>query len=207
MIFHRAPQGSQDWLDARVGVITASRFKDARDKLKNDAPSKASLAYAFDVARERAGGSAPAVFQNAAMRLGTEQEPVARARYEADTGKLVHEVGFAKTEDGKFGVSVDGLIGDDGVWECKTMVSSATMFDAVVDGNLGEYMDQCNGAMWLLGRKWVDLSLWVPDLDLLKTIRIARDDDVIEKLEADMMAFERRVSLLHTSLARLLAKD
>ena len=206
MIYCTDPQGSDEWLAARRGVITASRFKDARDKLKSNSPSKASLAYAYDVARERLGGFAPPVFQNAAMKFGTEQEPIARARYEAETGELVTEVGFVKTDDRKFGVSVDGLIGDDGVWECKTMVSSATMFTVVVDGDISEYVDQCNGAMWLLGRKWVDLSLWVPDLDILTTIRIDRNDDVIEKLEADLVAFERTVSGFEASLAKLLAK-
>lgn len=26
----------------------------------------------------------------------------------------------------------------------------------MVDGAFNEYIDQCNGAMWLLGRKWTD---------------------------------------------------
>ena len=79
-------QGSEEWLTARRGKITGSRFKDARDKLKGGQPSKACLGYAMDVARERIGGSAPSKFQNAAMRTGTEQEPFARAMYEARTG-------------------------------------------------------------------------------------------------------------------------
>ena len=80
------------------------------------------------------------------------------------------------------------------------------MFTVVVDGDISEYVDQCNGAMWMIGRKWVDLSLWVPDLDILTTIRIDRNDDVIEKLEADLVAFERTVSGFEASLAKLLAK-
>ena len=72
MIHHNHEQGSEAWLAARKGCITGSRFKDCRDKLKGGAPSKACIAYAMDTARERAGGSAPAKFQNAAMRTGTE---------------------------------------------------------------------------------------------------------------------------------------
>ena len=198
LIFHTAPQGSQEWLDARRGVITGSRFKDCRDKLKGGAPSKKCMSYAMDVARERVGGRTPDVFANAAMRTGTEQEPFARAAYEAKTGNFVEEAGFITTEDGLFGVSVDGLVDDDGIIEIKTMVSSDTLFTAVVDGDISAYTDQCNGAMWLLGRKWVDLILWAPDLDpigrKLTTIRIERNDDVIEELEGDLMAFERLVS-------------
>ena len=198
LIFHTAPQGSQEWLDARRGVITGSRFKDCRDKLKGGAPSKKCMSYAMDVARERVGGRTPDVFANAAMRTGTEQEPFARAAYEAKTGNFVEEAGFITTEDGLFGVSVDGLVDDDGIIEIKTMVSSDTLFTAVVDGDISAYTDQCNGAMWLLGRKWVDLILWAPDPDpigrQLTTIRIERNDDVIEELEGDLMAFERLVS-------------
>ncbi len=198
LIFHAAPQGSQEWLDARRGVITGSRFKDCRDKLKGGAPSKKCLSYAMDVARERVGGRTPDVFANAAMRTGTEQEPFARAAYEAKTGNFVEEAGFITTDDGLFGVSVDGLVDDDGIIEIKTMVSSDTLFTAVVDGDISAYTDQCNGAMWLLGRKWIDLILWAPDLDpigrQLTVIRIERDDDVIGELEDDLMAFERLVS-------------
>lgn len=207
LIIHTAPQGSQEWLDARRGVITGSRFKDCRDKLKGGAPSKKCLSYAMDVARERVGGRTPDVFANAAMRTGTEQEPFARAAYEAKTGNFVEEAGFITTDDGLFGVSVDGLVDDDGIIEIKTMVSSDTLFTAVVDGDISAYTDQCNGAMWLLGRKWVDLVLWAPDLDpigrQLTIIRIERDDDVIEELEGDLMVFERMV----TKYENLLKKE
>ena len=195
MIFDTNPQGSDAWLDARRGVCTASRFKDALDVTKKGEPSSKCLGYALDLARERCGGIVMPMYQNGAMRMGTEQEPFARMAYEGDTGRLVEEVGFAYTEDRKFGVSVDGLIDDDGIFECKTLVSSATLFQAVVDGDISEYRAQCIGALWLLGRKWVDLCLWAPDLPRkLHPVRIARDDDEIEKLESGLMAFEKLVS-------------
>ena len=191
-------QGSEEWLTARRGVVTGSRFKDCRDRLKNGQPSKACLEYARDVARERIGGRAPAKFQTAAMRAGVEQEPVARAMYEAQTGYMVDEAGFFLSDDDNFGLSPDGLIDEDGVLEIKTMVSSETLFTAVVDGDTSAYMDQCLGYLWLLGRQWVDLVLWAPDLEAagrrgLHIIRIDRsengNEDAIEKLEADLMAF------------------
>lgn len=207
MIHHNHEQGSEAWLAARKGCITGSRFKDCRDKLKGGAPSKACIAYAMDTARERAGGSAPAKFQNAAMRTGTEQEPLARLAYERRTGNLVEEVGFFTTADGLFGLSPDGLIDDDGVLEIKTMVSSDTLFTAVADGDISAYMDQCLGYLWLLGRKWVDLVLWTPDLDLMAIHRIHRDEDAIEKLESDLMAFARMVKQYETTLRDAIAAN
>ncbi len=200
-------QGSEEWLAARKGCITGSRFKDCRDKLKNGQPSKACIAYALDTARERIGGNAPAKFQNAAMRQGTEQEPIARAKYEARTGYLVEEVGFFTTEDGLFGLSPDGLIDDDGVLEIKTMISSDTLFTAVADGDISEYIDQCNGYLWLLGRQWVDLVLWVPDLNHMTIRRITRDESAIEALEADLMAFAQMVKTYETKLRTALAQQ
>lgn len=200
-------QGSEEWLAARKGRITGSRFKDCRDKLKSGQPSKACIAYALDTARERIGGNAPAKFQNAAMRTGTEQEPIARAQYEARTGHLVDEAGFYLTEDGCFGLSPDGLIDDDGVLEIKTMVSSDTLFTAVADGDISEYIDQCNGYLWLLGRQWVDLVLWVPDLNHMTIRRITRDENAIEALEADLMAFAQMVKTYETKLRTALAQQ
>jgi exodeoxyribonuclease (lambda-induced) len=200
-------QGSEEWLTARRGKITGSRFKDARDKLKGGQPSKACIGYAMDVARERIGGSAPSKFLNAAMRTGTEQEPFARAMYEARTGHMVDEAGFYLSDDAVFGLSPDGLIDDDGVLEIKTMVSSDTLFTAVADGDVSAYMDQCHGYLWLLGRKWVDLVLWVPDLSHMAIHRIDRDEDYIEAMETDLMAFSRLVTQYENTLRTALAAN
>ena len=207
MIVHYDAQGSPEWLAARRGVITASRFKDCRDKLKTGAPSKACLGYAMDVARERAGGLVPPLFQSAAMRTGTIEEPVARMMREAETGEFIDESGFITTDDKKFGMSVDGLIGEHGIWECKTMVSSATLFTALVYGDISEYREQCVGGLWMLRKQWVDLSLWCPDLSLLHTIRIQRDEEEIQQLEDDLVAFEGLVSKYESDLRSLLSNS
>lgn len=207
MIHRQHEQGSPEWLAARRGVVTGSRFKDARDKLKGGQPSKACLAYAHDLARERCGGTAPGKFQNAAMRTGAEQEPLARSAYESRTGNLVEEVGFFTTEDGLFGLSPDGLIDDDGVLEIKTMVSSDTLFTAVAEGDVSAYTDQCLGYLWLLGRQWVDLVLWVPDLHHMAITRIHRDEDAIEALESDLIAFADLVKQNEATLRAALASN
>ncbi len=187
--------------------MTGSRFKDARDKLKSGQPSKACMAYAHDLARERCGGASPSKFATSAMRTGTEQEPLARAAYEARTGNLVEEVGFFTTPDGVFGLSPDGLIDDNGVLEIKTMVSSDTLFTAVADGDVSAYADQCLGYLWLLGRQWVDLVLWAPDLNYMEIMRLERDEEQIESLETDLLAFAKLVEQSEATLRKALAKN
>jgi exodeoxyribonuclease (lambda-induced) len=204
MITYTSAQGSPEWLAERRGVITGSRFADCRSRLKSGAPSAACLAYAQDLARERLGGTSAPTFSNAAMRMGTEQEPFARMAYERAGGTFVIEAGFCCTDDRKFGVSVDGLIDDLGIYECKTMVSSATLFEAVVKGDISAYTDQCEGCMWLLQRDWVDLHLWVPDLPAFsKVIRITRNDDRIEGLEKDLVWFDGLVSEFESQLRKV----
>lgn len=202
--FDTSPQGSEAWLAARKGRITGSRFRDALDRTAKGAMTAKANLYALDTARERFGGSAAPVFVNAAMRTGTEQEPIARAEYEAETGAVVIEAGFAYTDDGRFGCSVDGLVGADGMVEIKTMVSSDTLFTAMVEGDHSAYMDQINGSMWLLDRKWCDLILWAPDLPLgrMQITRVERDEAAIARLSSALLEFD---ALVESHFARLSA--
>jgi exodeoxyribonuclease (lambda-induced) len=217
-----APQGSEAWLQARVGKITASRYKDARDRnkpAKGEAigkPGAKCTAYAAQVAVERiAGHSIEKVFQNWQMREGQEQEPHARNAYDVETGHVVQEVGAITTDDDLFLYSPDGLIGDDGLLEVKTLLSADVICKVVGDGDLSAYMDQCMGGLWLTGRKWIDLALWAPALApigrQLTIHRITRDENAIEALETDLMAFAQMVtqaeSKLRGDLVHILAAE
>jgi hypothetical protein len=204
MIFHNHPQGSPEWLNARAGVITASRFKDARDRLKPakgetlGKPSAKCIAYAAQVAVERiAGRPIDKVFQNWQMREGQEQEPQARNAYDVETGNIVQEVGLVTTDDRLFGYSSDGFINDGGLLEVKTLLSADVILRVIGGGDLSEYMDQCLGGLWLTGRRWIDLVLWAPALEpigrALTIHRIERDEEAIEALEADLIAFAAMV--------------
>lgn len=198
------PQGSEAWLAARRGVMTGSKAKDMRDYKAPTAadkkigilrgePSSKLLGYSRDVAREIVGGIVPPVFVNDAMETGSEQEPEARRAFETRTGDLVLEAGFITTDDGRFGVSVDGFIGDDGIIEIKTMVSSNTLFDAFVTGEVGAYRDQCLMSMWLTGRKFVKVVLWAYDLGAMRIVTIDREDNEMEEFERDLLQFKARV--------------
>lgn len=197
--FNEAPQGSDEWLQARKGLVTGSKFKYARDKLKSGKPSGKCILYAQDTARERLGGTAASVYVNAAMRFGQEQESEACRAYETMTGHFVTAVGFATSDCKTFGLSPDGLVDKDGVIEIKTIVGSDNLFTAVVDEDFSEYMDQCLGYLLFLDRQWVDLILWAPDLEQvglgLSIHRISRCDHEadIAALKVDLDAFAKMV--------------
>lgn len=201
ILWSLAPQGSEEWLEARRGVVTGSIAAIARDKLKSGAPSKACILKARNLARERVGGRPEDVFTNAAMRLGTAEEPKAREAYEDRTGFMVEEVGFAYTEDGRFGCSVDGIVHMPApsprpwLWECKTIVSSDRLFEAVIGGDVSEWIDQCTFNTWLLTAAGIRLYLHVWDLpELSREFVLPRDEAAIEALERDMVDFERLVA-------------
>jgi hypothetical protein len=211
MILIDAPQGSDAWLQARVGKITASRFKDARDRLKPakgqtiGAPSAKCTAYAAQVAVERiAGRPIEKVFESWQMREGKEQESAARNAYDVETGNVVQEVGAITTDDGLFLYSPDGLIGDDGLLEVKTLLSADVILRVLGEGDLGGYMDQCLGGLWLTGRKWLDLVLWAPALEpigrQLTIHHIVRGEESIEALESDLIDFAAMVRAAEAKL-------
>jgi len=206
LIHHQHEQGSPEWLAVRRGLITGSMFKVARDKLKNGTPSKQCQQYAMGLARERCKGKSPDKFQSYHMRVGSEQEAVARAAYEAATGNLVEEVGFFADDAGQFGCSPDGFVGDDGVLEIKTLVSDETVFTVLYENDVSEYMDQCLGYLWMLGREWVDLVAWVPDLEHIAIKRITKADYTghIEALEKDLLEFAKTVRLYESKLKKAL---
>lgn len=195
-----APQGTIEWLEARRGCITGSMAKVAREKLKSGEPSKAAITYLRDTGRARAGaGDGEEVYQTAAMRFGTEQEPHARRAYEARTGYMVDAAGFVCTPDRKIGVSVDGLVYDEpgqrGGIEIKTIVGSNVLFEAVVAGDVSAYIDQCDLNTWAWVLDWIDLCLWAPDLPdpeaRLTVIRIPRNQERIDALLADLVAADK----------------
>ena len=193
-IYDEFEQGSDEWLSCRAGKITASRCKDARDTLKSGKPSQKQIAYAAQVAVERiAGKPVDQSFQSWQMREGHTQEPLARAEYESVTGYLVEEVGAFATDDDCFLYSPDGLVGDDGLIEIKSLFSPDRIIQIVSGEDYSDFEAQCMFGLWLTGRKWIDLIVWAPALErigLAMTIkRITRDDDAIEAMERDLVAF------------------
>lgn len=205
MIVHNHEQGSDAWKQSRCGVISGSNFKLCRSRLKNGTPSAECMGYARKVARERVTGIPdPGPFQTKAMAFGQEQEGVARVEYEVRNGVIVEESGFITTDCGRYGVSVDGLIGKDGGFECKTLVGTDQLFKVLGDGDVSDYIDQCMGAMWLLNREWWDLVLWAPDLTPinreLTVRRIHRDEKAITELEVDLIRFKGMVDELEAQL-------
>ena len=190
-------QRTDEWLAARVGRITASRFKAVLARLKNGQPAQARQDYLMDLVCERLTGQPTHHFVNQAMQWGIDQEEFAREAYEGWGGKLVEQVGFIVPCDIKASVggSPDGLVGTDGCIEIKAP-NTRTHIQTILDGMPDEHFAQVQGVMWVAGREWCDFISWdprVPGEHQLYIERIERDDAFIEMLKREIEVFDQEV--------------
>ena len=178
---------------------TSSRIQDAIDGKPVGDWSGPAYDYAFRLAVERISGEALTddQFETYYMRRGKELEPEAREAHEFAYGIKVEPCGFIKTGDGKFGVSADGLIGKGGGSEYKCFLAPEKLRAIHIDNDIGDVIWQVQGGMWLTGRSWWHFGLYCPALAAcgksLKILEFERDEAIIQKLEQELIAFDRLV--------------
>lgn len=219
-ILYECKQGSPEWLQCRAGVITASEFKKARGRMKQNRDGKkagdftdAALDYAFQKAVERISQvPLDENHQTWQMKRGHELEPYARMCHEdllarrggSLTDIVVQTAGFMTTPDGVFGCSVDGLIGEHGGSEYKCLAAAAKLRKVIIGQDISDYMDQIQGCMAISGRRWWHFGLYCPALKPIgmefQMVEVQRDDDYIEALWADLVAFSRQVDAYEATL-------
>ena len=147
-------QRTEEWFAARLGRVTASRVADVIAKTKTGY-SASRENYMAQLVVERLTQTKAESYTSAAMMHGVEQEPFARAAYEATQGVMVEEVGFVSHPSIEWaGASPDGLVGDDGCVEIKCP-NTATMIETLLSQKVpGKYITQMQFQMACTGRKW-----------------------------------------------------
>ena len=195
-------QGSLEWLQDRVGVATASRFADVTTTIKSG-EAAARYNYKAEIVAERLTGLPTASFTTAPMQWGIDNEPEARAVYEAIKGVKVEETGMLKHETMEAGASPDGLVGEDGCLEIKCP-NTATHLMTIISGKAPKkYNAQMQGQMWIANRKWCDFVSYDPRLDnknAVFIVRVERDNDFIKDLQDQVELFLREVEELMLKL-------
>lgn len=186
-------QGSAEWLEARLGKVTASRVSDVVAKTKTGwGASRAN--YMAELISERLTGVPAERFTNAAMMHGTEQEPHARAAYAALKGFTIDQVGFILHPlIPMSGASPDGLIVEhNGLVEIKCP-NTATHIETLLGGSVpAKYVTQMHWQMACTGRQFCDFVSYDPRLPenmQLFVQRIPRDAALIADLEEMVSEF------------------
>lgn len=202
MAGYKNPQDKADELMANEKILKALRGEAVGEF------TEAARNLAFRIAFERVSGKPmDEGFQTWQMERGHELEPDARREHEIQAGVLVERAGFIVTEDGVFGASADGLISTDGGSEYKCLVSATSLRPVLVDHDNSDFMDQVQGCMWISRRKWWHLGYYCPQLEAigypLHLVPVARDDNYIAALEADLMEFKAEVDRMERVIRSL----
>ncbi|MGL4232668.1 MAG: lambda exonuclease family protein [Casimicrobium sp.] len=197
-------QGSEEWKRARAGKVTASRVADIMATIKSgEAVSVAN--YRAELVVERLTGQPyHSMFANAAMRWGTESEPLARAAYEAESGLLVQECGLIDhPEIAMSAASPDGLVGDDGLIEIKCP-DTKTHIECLLDGKPPvKYLHQMTWQIACTRRAWCDFVTYDPRMPSALQMRIMRwqpEPSIVHMLEARVAGFLKTVDDLESRL-------
>ena len=190
-------QRSDEWFAIRCGKATGSRIGDIVAKTKTGyGASRAN--YAAQLVAERLTGKPAESFSNAAMQWGTDTEPMAREAYEMKQGGYVEEVGFLiHPSIPMTGASPDGLVGDDGMLECKCP-QTATHIEYLLGKVVpSKYKPQMTWQMLCAGRKWCDFISFdprMPERHQLFCIRYEFDAAYAAELEAKVVKFLAEVA-------------
>lgn len=199
MQIHRGiEQGSDEWKAIRLGIPTASRFKDVLAK----GEGKTRTSYMYQLAAETLTGQTDESYSNTYMDWGTENEPLARSAYEFIMSEIVEQVTFISNETFYAGYSPDGLVGDNGLIEIKCP-KTTTHIETVISGKMPSgHIPQVQGGLMVSEREWLDFISYDPRIKQSMayfSVRVYRDDEYIEKLRLELIRF-------NNDLADLIAK-
>jgi hypothetical protein len=202
-------QGTQEWRDARLGFVTASRIDEVLSKpaKKGAGETSGRRNYKAQLALEIFAGksSKEDEFENWWMKRGRELEPDARSEYEMREGVMVQTCGFlVHPTIPRYGCSPDGLIGDNGMVQIKCL-SRANHIDCLTSGIPSERLKQMICELSVTGREWNDFGSYHPDFPgntkmLVK--RLWRKDvlDKIEEMEREVILVNQEVDVLVNAL-------
>lgn len=172
-------QGSPEWFAARMGIPTASEFAAILANGKGGAESKTRLTYMRKLAGEIITGEPMESCTTAAMERGKAMEPEARDFYALMHYIEPQPVGFIR--NGRKGCSPDALIGAGGMLEIKSKAPHLLIDILLKDEFPPDHKAQCQGALWIAEREWIDICCYWPKMPLF--VKCAyRDDDYIARL-------------------------
>lgn len=176
-------QQTPEWDAAKLGMFSGSSFHiflGSSEKKKEKLWEK--------VAERRYMDSDNEDFFSPFTERGNLLEPEARRLYSAVNEVEVSQVGLVE-EDGEFDgwavCSPDGLVGDDGIIEIKTLAAKLFLLFTEDKDKIyikPEHRTQIQYNLFVTERKWCDLVYYHPRAGF-RIIRIERDEEYIEKIK------------------------
>jgi len=173
-------QGSEEWLAARCGLLTASEMKLlVTPTLKVAANDKVRM-HLYELCAQRSTRYVEPAYISEDMMRGNFDEVEARIIYN-DKISPVTDMGFITNDKWGFtiGYSPDGLVGEDGLIEIKSRKQKFQLQTIANDEIDSDYMIQLQTGLLVSERKWIDFIQYSNGMPLF--VKRVLPDEVIQK--------------------------
>lgn len=182
-------RGSDEWLQARCGIVTASIVGKLVTPTGDPARRETARTVRARLIAERYTGHVEQTPQTFDMWRGSMDEQLARDLYEKHYAPVT-EIGFMTRREGRAfgGYSPDGLVGDDGLIEIKSEKPHLHMATLLAHAVPTRHMAQLQMGLWVSGRDWIDYVQFSGGMPLFVK-RVYPDivwQDAIEKVLHDV---------------------
>ena len=208
--YHAAlEQGSDEWLEARRGILTASEMKHVLTPTLKVANNEKTRAHLYELLAQRISGFVEPHYVSDDMLRGQEDEFYARQKY-AEKIAPVEEVGFITNNRWGFtiGYSPDGLVGKTGLLEIKSRRQKFQV-QTIIENVAGEtvptdFLMQVQTGLAVSEREWLDFISYSGGLPMA-VIRIWPDAALHSAIIEAASEFEDRLRTLQREYEATLA--
>jgi hypothetical protein len=204
-------QGSGKWFEARCGMLTASEFDRILTPTLKIAANAKERAHMWELAAQRISGYVEPSYISDAMLRGQEDEITCRELYSKHFAP-VETCGFVSNSKWGFtlGCSPDGLVGDDGLIECKSRGQKfqvQTLCEYFENGTTpDDFLLQVQGQLLITEREWCDLVSYSGGLPMV-VMRVHSRPHVQEAILDAAAKFEARINEAVATWTAALASD
>ena len=192
-------QGSQEWHDARCGLLTASEMRLIVTPTLKAASNDKERAHLYELLAQRITKHVEPRYISDDMLRGQEDEVTALELY-AKTYVPIQRVGFVTNDEWGFtiGYSPDALVGDDGQVECKSRSQKyqiQTLVEFASKSSIDpDFSIQVQTGLLVTGREYCDLVSYCGGLPMV-TVRQYPDPKIQDAIIAAATAFEERLQV------------
>jgi len=188
-------QGSEEWLAARCGLLTASEMHLIVTPTLKAASNDKERTHMYELLAQRITGYVEPQYISDDMLRGMDEEITALDLYAKHHSKI-DRVGFITNDKWGFtiGYSPDALVGEHGLVECKSR-RQKYQIQTIVDGVVPpEYMIQIQTGLLVSEREWLDFISYSGGLPMF-AMRCYPMPEYQEAIVKAATAFEARLAI------------